>query len=61
MAKLSASARARKIKLIIFDVDGVLTDGKIWIFLRREGRHPALSQACWNARRSIRDRAALAA
>ncbi|HMD18055.1 MAG TPA: HAD hydrolase family protein [Terriglobales bacterium] len=32
MAKLSASARARKIKLILFDVDGVLTDGKIWIF-----------------------------
>jgi 3-deoxy-D-manno-octulosonate 8-phosphate phosphatase (KDO 8-P phosphatase) len=26
------SARARKIKLILFDVDGVLTDGKIWIF-----------------------------
>ena len=24
--------RAKKIKLIIFDVDGVLTDGKIWIF-----------------------------
>jgi len=32
MAKLSAQARARKIKLILFDVDGVLTDGKIWIF-----------------------------
>ena len=28
----SATARARKIKLILFDVDGVLTDGKIWIF-----------------------------
>lgn len=25
-------ARARKIKLIVFDVDGVLTDGGIWIF-----------------------------
>jgi 3-deoxy-D-manno-octulosonate 8-phosphate phosphatase (KDO 8-P phosphatase) len=24
--------RAQKIKLILFDVDGVLTDGKIWIF-----------------------------
>ncbi|HZQ22808.1 MAG TPA: HAD hydrolase family protein [Terriglobales bacterium] len=24
--------RARRIKLILFDVDGVLTDGKIWIF-----------------------------
>ena len=32
MAKTSAAARARKIKLILFDVDGVLTDGKIWIF-----------------------------
>src|SRR5271165_130788 len=32
MPKQSATARSRKIKLIIFDVDGVLTDGKIWIF-----------------------------
>jgi 3-deoxy-D-manno-octulosonate 8-phosphate phosphatase (KDO 8-P phosphatase) len=32
MPKLSSAARARKIKLILFDVDGVLTDGKIWIF-----------------------------
>jgi len=32
MPKTSAAARARKIKLILFDVDGVLTDGKIWIF-----------------------------
>jgi 3-deoxy-D-manno-octulosonate 8-phosphate phosphatase (KDO 8-P phosphatase) len=32
MPKPSAKARARKIKLILFDVDGVLTDGKIWIF-----------------------------
>jgi 3-deoxy-D-manno-octulosonate 8-phosphate phosphatase (KDO 8-P phosphatase) len=28
----SAKARAKKIKLILFEVDGVLTDGKIWIF-----------------------------
>jgi 3-deoxy-D-manno-octulosonate 8-phosphate phosphatase (KDO 8-P phosphatase) len=28
----SSLARAKKIKLILFDVDGVLTDGKIWIF-----------------------------
>jgi 3-deoxy-D-manno-octulosonate 8-phosphate phosphatase (KDO 8-P phosphatase) len=27
-----SKARAQKIKLILFDVDGVLTDGKIWIF-----------------------------
>lgn len=30
MAKLSAQARARKIKLLLFDVDGVLTDGKLY-------------------------------
>ena len=29
---LSATARARKIKLLLFDVDGVLTDGKLFIF-----------------------------
>lgn len=29
---LSAEDRARRIQLIIFDVDGVLTDGGIWIF-----------------------------
>jgi len=28
---ISAEDRARKIKIIIFDVDGVLTDGSIWI------------------------------
>jgi 3-deoxy-D-manno-octulosonate 8-phosphate phosphatase (KDO 8-P phosphatase) len=31
-SSLSAEERARRIKLIIFDVDGVLTDGGIWIF-----------------------------
>jgi 3-deoxy-D-manno-octulosonate 8-phosphate phosphatase (KDO 8-P phosphatase) len=28
---LSAAERAHRIRLILFDVDGVLTDGKIWI------------------------------
>ena len=28
---LTAQERARRIKIILFDVDGVLTDGKIWI------------------------------
>lgn len=28
----SAQERARKIKIVIFDVDGVLTDGGIWLF-----------------------------
>src|SRR5207248_3080961 len=35
MPKLSAPSRARKIKLLLFDVDGVLTDGKLF-FLPRE-------------------------
>jgi 3-deoxy-D-manno-octulosonate 8-phosphate phosphatase (KDO 8-P phosphatase) len=30
--KQSAQARARKIKLLLFDVDGVLTDGKLFVF-----------------------------
>ncbi len=29
---LSAESRARRIKIILFDVDGVLTDGTIWIY-----------------------------
>jgi 3-deoxy-D-manno-octulosonate 8-phosphate phosphatase (KDO 8-P phosphatase) len=43
MPKPSAVARARKIKLILFDVDGVLTDGKIWIFPAPAGSKPAQS------------------
>jgi 3-deoxy-D-manno-octulosonate 8-phosphate phosphatase (KDO 8-P phosphatase) len=37
MTKLSAQARARKIKLLLFDVDGVLTDGKLFFL-------PAMAQ-----------------
>lgn len=29
---LTAQDRARRIKIILFDVDGVLTDGSIWLF-----------------------------
>jgi 3-deoxy-D-manno-octulosonate 8-phosphate phosphatase (KDO 8-P phosphatase) len=29
---VSARDRARKIKIVLFDVDGVLTDGTIWIY-----------------------------
>jgi 3-deoxy-D-manno-octulosonate 8-phosphate phosphatase (KDO 8-P phosphatase) len=29
---LSAQDRARRIKIVLFDVDGVLTDGSIWLF-----------------------------
>src|SRR5450631_399063 len=30
--QISAEDRARRIKIILFDVDGVLTDGSIWLF-----------------------------
>ena len=40
MPKLSAQARARKIKLLLFDVDGVLTDGKLFIFPAPAGPQP---------------------
>ncbi len=46
MPKLSAQARARKIKLLLFDVDGVLTDGKLF-FVPEEsapGASPSLPQ-----------------
>src|SRR5580765_4524582 len=36
MSKLSAQARARKIKLLLFDVDGVLTDGKMYFLPDRD-------------------------
>lgn len=36
MPKLSPRARARKIKLLLFDVDGVLTDGKLFFLPDRE-------------------------
>jgi 3-deoxy-D-manno-octulosonate 8-phosphate phosphatase (KDO 8-P phosphatase) len=45
MPKLSAQARARKIKLLLFDVDGVLTDGKLFIFPAPSGmQQSALDQ-----------------
>jgi 3-deoxy-D-manno-octulosonate 8-phosphate phosphatase (KDO 8-P phosphatase) len=42
MPKLSAQARARKIKLLLFDVDGVLTDGKLFIFPAPAGSQPSV-------------------
>ncbi len=30
-------ARARKIRVLLMDVDGVLTDGRIWLLSRRDG------------------------
>jgi len=38
-----SKARAKKIKLILFDVDGVLTDGKIWIFPAPAGIHQTVA------------------
>ena len=34
----SAAERARRVRLILFDVDGVLTDGKIWTFPLSDGK-----------------------
>ena len=39
MPKLSTRARARKIKLLLFDVDGVLTDGKLF-FIPQDAQQP---------------------
>ena len=41
---MSAKLRARKIKLVLFDVDGVLTDGKIWIFPAPAGTQQATQE-----------------
>jgi 3-deoxy-D-manno-octulosonate 8-phosphate phosphatase (KDO 8-P phosphatase) len=43
MPKLSAQARARKIKLLLFDVDGVLTDGKLF-FLPEKSQPSSLHE-----------------
>ncbi len=42
MPKLSAQSRARKIKLLLFDVDGVLTDGKL--FFLPNGTQPGQTE-----------------
>ncbi len=44
MPKLSPAARARKIKLLLFDVDGVLTDGKLFIFPAPPGSQQSVLQ-----------------
>jgi 3-deoxy-D-manno-octulosonate 8-phosphate phosphatase (KDO 8-P phosphatase) len=33
----SLNARAKKIRVLLMDVDGVLTDGRIWLLSRRDG------------------------
>jgi len=39
---MSAKLRARKIKLLLLDVDGVMTDGRIWLLPAPAGGSPAL-------------------
>ena len=41
---MSAKDRARKIKLILFDVDGVMTDGTIFLFPAPAGAHQILGE-----------------
>lgn len=41
---MSAKDRARKIKLILFDVDGVMTDGTIFLFPAPAGTQQALGE-----------------
>ena len=43
MARLSAQVRACKIKLLLFDVDGVLTDGKMFFLPDRQKESQGLS------------------
>jgi 3-deoxy-D-manno-octulosonate 8-phosphate phosphatase (KDO 8-P phosphatase) len=52
-SKLSAQARARKIKLLLFDVDGVLTDGKLFFLPDRERNEPSGSRSQLSAQGSI--------
>lgn len=39
---MSAKTRAKKIKLLLLDVDGVMTDGRIWLFPAAAGSNPEL-------------------
>lgn len=48
--EMTAEERARRIKIVLFDVDGVMTDGGIWIFPA-----PAASNAGTQAHLSQRD------
>jgi 3-deoxy-D-manno-octulosonate 8-phosphate phosphatase (KDO 8-P phosphatase) len=43
------NARAKKIKLLLFDVDGVCTDGSIWLFPAPAGAYQS-TQACASAK-----------
>jgi 3-deoxy-D-manno-octulosonate 8-phosphate phosphatase (KDO 8-P phosphatase) len=49
---LTAEDRARRIKIILFDVDGVLTDGGIWIF-------PAPAASSLSTQKQIHEKASM--
>ncbi|MGC2822502.1 MAG: HAD family hydrolase [Candidatus Sulfotelmatobacter sp.] len=49
MPKPSASSRARKIKLLLFDVDGVLTDGKLFFLPAPAGVEQQVSKTGHNS------------
>jgi 3-deoxy-D-manno-octulosonate 8-phosphate phosphatase (KDO 8-P phosphatase) len=51
MPKLSAQARARKIQLLLFDVDGVLTDGKLF-FVPQDSPSPTNQNSADKATRT---------
>jgi 3-deoxy-D-manno-octulosonate 8-phosphate phosphatase (KDO 8-P phosphatase) len=53
MPKLSAQSRARKIKLLLFDVDGVLTDGKLFFFPEKPQQRTLPESAQQSARSQI--------
>jgi 3-deoxy-D-manno-octulosonate 8-phosphate phosphatase (KDO 8-P phosphatase) len=53
MPKLSAQSRARKIKLLLFDVDGVLTDGKLFFVPEDSPQTPGPSSPQRTAHRQI--------
>ena len=47
-------ARAKKIKMVLFDVDGVLTDGSIWLFPAPAGAEQTTQTAAGETRRRLR-------
>ncbi|HWY19978.1 MAG TPA: HAD family hydrolase [Candidatus Acidoferrum sp.] len=53
MPKLSAQARARKIKLLLFDVDGVLTDGKLFFLPEKSQQADAMQLTQQTAQNQI--------
>ena len=36
-ARATVTSRAKKIRVLLMDVDGVLTDGRVWLLSRRDG------------------------